>query len=186
MKGVTSFDSRAFWCKLPSWIRESLFLLLWNHPKSVMHVRRILWSVRLIIFIPYVYPSTPSHWLTCSRKRSLCLGSNPWTCVKTSISSMMAPNQNSVVFYCKTTMWACLSGTTCSHVCSRTSSCFGACYRSSFPENLAMSSRRFVLQTFIFLPRLDESGISWHQPDLNLRQIWWLEHFPRTIILVPR
>ena len=117
------FDERSdflwftcFWCKLPSWIRESLFLLLWNHPKSVMHVRRILWSVRLIIFIPYVYPSTPSHWLTCSRKRSLWLGSNPWTCVKTSISSMMAPNQNSVVFYCKTTMRACLSGTTCSHV----------------------------------------------------------------------
>ena len=145
MKEVTSFDSRAFWCKLPLWIRESLFLLLWNHPKSVMHVRRILWSVGLIIFIPYVYPSTPSHWLTCSRKGSLCLGSNPWTCVKTSISSMMAPNQNSVVFYCKTTTWSCLSGTTCSHVCSRTSSCFGACYRSSFPKNLATSSRRFVL-----------------------------------------
>ena len=63
--------------------------------------------------------------------------------------------------------------------CSRTSSCFGAFYRSSFPENLATSSRRFVLQTFVFLPRLDESGISWHQPDLNLRQIWWLEHFPK-------
>ena len=165
---------------------KACFYLLRNRPKSVMHVRRILWSVRLIIFIPYVYPSTPSHWLTCSRKRSLCLGSNPWTCVKTSISSMMAPNQNSVVFYCKITMWACLSGTTCSHVCSRTSSCFGACYRSSSSENPATSSRRFVLQTFIFLPRLDESGISWHQPDLSLRQIWWLEYFPRTIILVPR
>ena len=62
--------------------------------------------------------------------------------------------------YCKTTTWSCLSGTTCSHVCSRTSSCFGAYYRRSSPENLATSSRRFVLQTFIFLPRLDESGIS--------------------------
>ena len=98
---------------------------------------------------------------------------------KTLISPMMVPYQNLVVFYCKTTMWACLSGTTCSHVCSRTSSCFGAYYRSSFPENLAMSSRRFVLQTFIFLPRLDGSGIFWYQPDLNLRQIWWLEHFPK-------
>ena len=184
MKGVTSFDSRAFWCKLPSWTREGLFLLLWNHPKSVMHVRRILWSVRLIIFIPYVYPSTPSHWLTCSRKRSLCLGSNPWTCVKTSISSMMVPHLNSVVFNYKTTTWPCLSRTTCSYVCSRTSSCFGAYYRSPFPENLATSPPRFVLQTFIFLSRLDESGISWHQPDLNLRQMWWLEHFPRIIILV--
>ena len=138
-------------------------------PSQLCMCECILWFGRLITSTPYVFPSTPSHWLTCSRKRSLCLGSNPWTCVKTSISSMMVPNQNSVVFYCKTTMWACLSGTTCSHVCSRTSSCFGACYRSSSPENLATSSRRFVLQTFIFLPRLDESGISWHQPDLNLR-----------------
>ena len=150
MKGVTSFDSRAFWCKLPSWIRESLFLLLWNHPKSVMHVRRVLWSVILIIFIPYVYPSTPSHWLTRSRKRSLCLGSNSWTCVKTSISSIMVPHLNSVVFYDKTTMWSFLSWTTCSHVCSRTSSCFGACYRSSYPENPATSSRQFALQPFLF------------------------------------
>ena len=77
MKQVTFSDSRAFWCKLLSWIRESLFLLLWNHPKSVMHVRRILWSVRLIIFIPYVYPSTPSHWLICSRRRSILIRANP-------------------------------------------------------------------------------------------------------------
>ena len=186
MKGVTSFDSRAFWCKLPSWIRETLFLLLWNHPKSVMHVQSILWSVRLIIFIPYELRSTLSHWLTCSRKRSLCLGSNPWTCVRTSISSMMVPLLNSVVFYYKTTLWSCLSWTTCSHVCSRTSSCFGACYRSSSPENLATSSRRFVLQTFIFF--LDSMSLEY--PDTN--QIWisgrydGLEHFPRTIILVPR
>ena len=34
--------------------------------------------------------------------------------------------------------------------CSRTSSCFGACYRSSSPENLAISSWRFVLQPFLF------------------------------------
>ena len=148
------------WCNLPPWIRESLFLLLWNHPKSVMHVRRILWSVRLIIFIPYVYPSTPSHWLICSRRRSSFIRANHMTYARTSLSTVMVPNQNSVVFYCKTTTWSCLSGTTCSHVFSRTSSCFGACYRSSFPENLAMSSRRIVLQTFIFLPRLDESGIS--------------------------
>ena len=63
------------------------------------------------------------------------------------------PLLNSVVFYYKTTLWSCLSWTSCSHVCSRTSSCFGACYRSSSPENLATSSRRFVLQTFIFLPK---------------------------------
>ena len=42
------------WCKLPPWIRESLFCFLWNHPMSVMHVRSILWSDRLIVFILYV------------------------------------------------------------------------------------------------------------------------------------
>ena len=62
--------------------------------------------------------------------------------------SLMVPNWNSVVSCCKTTMWSCLSWTACSHVCSRTSSCFAAYYHSSFPKNLAMSSRRFVLQTF--------------------------------------
>ena len=154
-------------------------LFLWNHPKSVMHMQSILWSVRLIIFVPYEFCSTPSHWLIFSRRRSSLVRANHMTYARTSLSTVMVPNQNSVVFYCKTTTWSCLSGTTCSHVCSRTSSCFGACYRSSFPENLATSSRRFALQTFIFLSRLDESGISWHQPDLNLRQIWWFGTFPK-------
>ena len=67
---------------------------------------------------------------------------------KTSLPYMMVPHLNSVVFYHKTTMWSCLSGTACSHVFSRSSSCFGACYLSSFLENLAMPSRRIVLQTF--------------------------------------
>ena len=131
-------------------------------------------------------PSTPSHWLICSRRRSSFIRANHMTYARTSLSTVMVPNQNSVVFYCKTTTWSCLSGTTCSHVCSRTSSCFGAYYRSSFPENLATSSRRFVLQTFIFL--LDAMSLEY--PDTS--QIWisgrydGLEHFPRTIILVPR
>ena len=167
------------WCKLPPWIRGRLFCFLWNHPKSVMHMCEVFCSLEACNLHSICVPSTLSHWLTCSRKRSLCLGSNPWTCVKTSISSLMVPHLNSVVFYYKTTTWSCLSGTTCSHVCSRTSSCFGAYYHSSFPENLATSSRWFVLQTFVFLPRLDESGMSWHQPDLNLRQIWWFGTFPK-------
>ena len=120
-------------------------------------------------------PSTPSHWLIYSRRRSSFIRANHMTYARTSLSAMMVPNQNSVVFYCKTTMWSWLSGTVCSHVCSRTSSCFGACYHSPSPGNLATPSRQFVLQTFIFLSRLDESGISCYQPDLNLRQIWWLE-----------
>ena len=139
--------------------------------------------LRLATFILYVsLAHQATDWLF--KEKKFLLKSIPYARIL--ISSLMVPLLNSVVFYYKTTLWSCLSWTTCSHVCSRTSSCFGACYRSSSPENPATSSRRFVLQTFIFLPRLDESGISWHQPDLNLRQIWWLEHFPRTIILVPR
>ena len=107
------------------------------------------------------------------------------TYARTSLSTVMVPNQNSVAFYFKTTTWSCLSETTCSHVRSRTSSCFGACYHSSFPENLATPSPRFVLQTFVFLSRLDESRISWHQPDLNLRQIWWFRTFPKNYNIGP-
>ena len=183
------FDERSdfllytcIWWKLPPWIWERLFCFLWNHPKSVMHTCEVFCSLETCNLHSICVPSTLSHWLTCSRKRSSFLRPGAYT--RTSISSMMVPHLNSVVFYYKTTTWPCLSWTACSHVCSITSSCFGACYRSAFPENLATSSRRFVLQTSVSLPRLDESGISWHQPDLNLRQIWWLEHFPRIIILV--
>ena len=56
---------------------KACFYLLWNHPKSVMHVRSILWFDRLIIFIPYVYPSTSSHRLICSRRRSNFIRANP-------------------------------------------------------------------------------------------------------------
>ena len=171
------------WCKLPPWIRESQCCFLWNHRKSVMHTCEECCGLKTCNLQSICIPSTPSHWLICSRRRSSFL--RIMTYVRTSLSSMMVPHLNSVVFYHKTTMWSCLSGTACSHVCSRTSSCFGACYRSSFLENLATLSRRFVLQTFIFLPGLDESGITWHQPDLNLRQIWWLERLPIAIILVP-
>ena len=171
------------WCKLPPWIRESQCCFLWNHSKSVMHTCEECCDLKTCNLQSICIPSTPSHWLICSRRRSIFIRANPdlWKNFDI-LADGSQPELGSV--YCKTTMWACLSGTTCSHVCSRTSSCFGACYRSSSPENPATSSRRFVLQTFVFLPRLDESGISWHQPDLNLRQIWWLERFPRTIILV--
>ena len=61
---------------------------------------------------------------------------------------MMVPHLNSVVFYYKTTTWPCLSGTASSQVVAEPAR-FGVCYRSSSPENLATSSRRFVLQTFL-------------------------------------
>ena len=132
-------------CKLPPWIGKDCFCFLQNHPKSVMHVRSILWFDRLIISIPYVFPSTPSHWLICSRRRSFFFRVRP-------MQGLRYPrwwfHLNSIVCYYKTTTWSCSSWIACSQGCSRTSSCFGACYRSSFPKNLATSSRRFVLQTF--------------------------------------
>ena len=104
------------WCKLPPWTRESQCCFLWNHRKSVMHTCEVFCSLETCNLRSICVPSTLSHWLTCSRKRSLCLGSNPWTCVKTSISSIMVPHPNSVVFDYKTTTWSCLSRTSCSHV----------------------------------------------------------------------
>ena len=82
------------------------------------------------------------------------------------MSSMVVPRLNAVVLYYKTTMWSCLSWTTCSHVCSRTSSCFGACYRSLFPR---ISQRHLVdlccRLSFFFLDLM-----SLEYPDTN--QIW--------------
>ena len=153
MKEVNSSNSCAIGASCRRELEEVNVCFLWNHPKLVTHVQSILWFGRLITSTPYVFHSTPSHWLICSRRRSSFIRANHMTYARTSLSTVMVPNQNSVVFYCKTTTWSCLSGTTCSHVCSRTSSCFGACYRSSSPENPATSSRRFVLQTFIFLPK---------------------------------
>ena len=61
-------------------------------------------------------------------------------------------------------------------------SCFGTRFHSSFPENLTMSSRQYV--SHLFLLKHPESEVSWHQSDLNLGHVWWLEHFPRVITLV--
>ena len=137
--------------------RKSMLLPLESSQVSHAHVRSILWSGDL----QPSFHRCPEHTkplIDLFKEKKFLLKSIPYA--RTSISSMMVPHLNSVVFNYKTTTWPCLSGTTCSHVCRRTSSCFGAYYRSSFPENLATSSRRFVLQTFVFLPRLDESGIS--------------------------
>ena len=161
--------------------RKSMLLSLESFQISHAHVRSILWFGDLQPSFHMCSEHT-KPLIDLFKEKKFLLKSMPYARIL--ISSLMVPHLNSVVFYHKTTMWSCLSGTACSHVFSRTSSCFGAYYRSSFPENLATSSRRFVLQTFVFLPRLDESGISWHQPYLNLRQIWWLECFPRTIIMV--
>lgn len=65
MKEVTSSNSCAFDASCRREFEKACFYLLWNHPKSIMHVRSILWSIRLIIFIPYEFRSTLSHWLIC-------------------------------------------------------------------------------------------------------------------------
>ena len=80
MKEVTSSNSYAFDASCRREFEKACFYLLWNRPKSFMHVRSILWSVRLIIFIPYEFSSTLSHWLICSRKRSCC--ANPRSCTR--------------------------------------------------------------------------------------------------------
>ena len=61
-------------------------------------------------------------------------------------------------------------------------SCFRTSFHGSFPENLTMSYRQFV--SHLFLLRHPKSEVSWHQSDLNLGQIWWLEHFSRVTTLV--
>ena len=117
MEEVTSCGLCAIDASCRRELEKACFCFLWNHPKSVMHVQRILWSVRLIIFIPYVYPSTPSHWLSSSQIKESVQGELfGLPRVETSMSLMMVPHLSSAVFSCKTTMWSCLSGTACSHV----------------------------------------------------------------------
>ena len=187
MKGVTSSYTRAFGESCRRGFEKVSFASSGIIPsQSCIRAKySVVW--RFATSILYVYPSTPSHWLSCSKIKESVQGELfGLPHVETSMSLMRVPHLNSVVFYYKTTTWSCLSGTACSHVCSRTSSCFGACYHSSFPRESRNVISSIRVANFHFLPRLDESGISWHQPDLNLRQIWWLEHSPRTIILVPR
>ena len=142
-------------------LRKFVLLPVQSSQVSHAYVRSILWFGDLQPSL-YMYSQHTKPLIDLSKEKKFkCYSRRARTDMhKTSLSSMMIPNLNSVVFYHKTTMQSCLSGTTCSQVRSRTSSCFGACSHSSVPKNLATPSRRFVLQTFIFLPRLDESGIS--------------------------
>ena len=156
MKGVTSSYTRAFGESCLREFEKVVSLPLESSLVSHAYVRSILWFGDLQPSFHMCSEHT-KPLIDLFKEKKFLLKSMPYA--RTSISSIMVPHLNSVVFY-KTTTWPCLSGTTCSHVCSRTSSCFGAYYRSSFPENLATSSRRFVLQTFVFLPILDEFGIS--------------------------
>ena len=66
--------------------------------------------------------------------------------------------------------------------CSKTRSCFGACYHSSFPENLAMSACRFVLQTF-FSDMLSLKYLITNQIWISGRYDGW--NIPNICILFP-
>ena len=80
------------WCKLPPWIRESMFLPPLE-PSQVSYARAKYSVVRrLATSIPYVYPSTPSHWLSCSKIKESVQGELfGLPRVETSMSLMMVP-----------------------------------------------------------------------------------------------
>ena len=158
MKVVIFPNSCAYDASCRHEFEEDCFVFLESFQISHAHVRSILWFGDLQPSF-HMCPEHTKPLIDLFREKKFLHRANHITYARTSLSTVMVPNQNSVVFYCKTTTWSSLSETTCSHVRSRTSSCFGACYRSSFPENLTTSSRRFVLQTFILPSRLDESGI---------------------------
>ena len=49
---------------------------------------------------------------------------------------------------------------------------------SLLPQSIFRESRNVISSVCVanFLFRHAESEVSYHQPDVNLRQIWWLEH----------
>ena len=81
------------------------------------------------------------------------------TYVRTLISSMMAHNQNSVMFYYKTTTWSCLSGTACLHVVAELAHVLELAIIVNFRESRNVMSL-ICVANFHFLSRLNESGIS--------------------------
>ena len=143
--------------------RKSM-LFSWNHSKSVMHVCEEFCGLKTCNLQSICTPSTPSHWLNCSRRRSSFL--RIMTYVRTSLSSLMVPLLNSVVFCCKTTMCSCLSGTTCSHVCSRTSSCL----ELAIVVHLPRIPQRHLVDLCCKLPFFFLDSMSLEYPDTN--QIW--------------
>ena len=71
VKEVTFSKFTCIRCKLPPWIWERIVLFpMESSQVSHAFVRSILWFGRLITSTPYVFCSTPSHWLICSRRRS--------------------------------------------------------------------------------------------------------------------
>ena len=187
MKGVTSSYTRAFGESCRRGFEKVSFASSGIIPsQSCIRAKySVVW--RLATFILYVYPSTPSHWLSCSKIKESVQGELfGLPRVETSMSLMMVPHLNSVVFWCKTTMWSCLSGIACSHVVAEPAHVLELAIIVHF---LRISQRHLVdlccKLSFFFL-----DSMSLEYPDTN--QIWisgrydGLEHFPRTIISVSR
>ena len=169
------------WCKLPLWTRESQCCFLWNHRKSVMHTCEVFCGLETCNLHSICVPSTPSHWLICSRRRSsflrVYLMQGFW------YPRWWFPTWTRKCFIIRLPRDPVCLGQHVHMIVAEPAHALELTIVVHFPR---ISQRHLVdlccKLSFFFL--LDESGISWHQPDLNLGQVWWLECFPRTIILV--
>ena len=152
------------WCKLPPWTRESLFLLpLESSQVSHAYVRSILWSGDL----QPSFHRCPEHTkppIELFKEKKFLLKSIPYA--RTSLSTVMVPNQNSVAFYCKTTTWSCLSGTTCSHVVAELAHVLELTIVVHFPR----ISQRHLVDLCCKLSFFVLDSMSLEYPDTN--QIW--------------
>ena len=81
--------------------RKSMLLPLESSQVSHAHVRSILWSGDLQPSF-HMCPEHTKPLIDLFKEDKFLLKSMPYA--RTSISSMMVPHLNSVVFYCKTTM----------------------------------------------------------------------------------
>ena len=165
---------------------RKIVLFSWNHSKLVMHTCEVFCGLETCNLHSICVPSTPSHWLICSRRRSSFIRANHMTYARTSLSTVMVPNQNSVVFYYKTTLWSCLSWTSCSHVVAEPAHVLELTIVVHPPR----IPQRHLVDLCCKLPFFLLDSMSLEYPDTN--QIWisgrydGLEHLPRTIILVSR
>ena len=164
-------------------LRKLVLLPLESSQVSHAYVRSILWSGDLQPSFHMCSEHT-KPLIDLFEEKKFLLKSK--TYARTLLSSMMVPLLNSVVFYYKTTLWSCLSGTACSHVVAEPAHVLEFAIVVHFPR----ISQRYLVElccklSFIFL-----DSMSLEYPDTN--QIWisgrydGLEHFPRTIILVSR
>ena len=164
---MTFSNSCAFDASCRRELKKRLFCFVWNHPKSVMHVRSMLWFDRLAASTPYVTPSTPSHGLICSRKRSP-LSANTSSCT----------GLRYLKWWFQTRIQKCfVVRFLCGHVCLRQWVHMGLAIQLMFSSWLSLfiswGSRNIISSICVANSPLGhaESEVSWHQSYLNLRQM---------------